>query len=138
MFIFYFGCISNVTPPVSLAAFAAAGLAGAPPMRTAVVASTLAGAGFIVPFMFVYGPALLMQGSVLEVSWVTASALVGVTSLAAAGIGYARRPIAWWERIMALAAALLLIKPGLITDGAGLLLVAVVFLRPGSRSAEPA
>ncbi len=62
LFIFYFGCISNVTPPVSLAAYAASGIAGSPPLRTAWTAMLLASAGFLVPFMFVYGPPILLSG----------------------------------------------------------------------------
>jgi TRAP transporter 4TM/12TM fusion protein len=130
LFIFYFGCISNVTPPVSLAAFAAAGIAGASPMRTAAAASVLAAAGFIVPFMFVYGTELLLIGSAPTIALATVTAIIGVISLAAAVIGYGRRPLAAWERVLALAGALTLIDPGLVTDGAGLLMVGVVFFRP--------
>jgi TRAP transporter 4TM/12TM fusion protein len=129
MFIFYFGCISNVTPPVSLAAFAAAGIAGSPPMRTSVAAAMLASAGFLVPFMFVYGPPLLMVGSAGEIAIACVTAVIGVTSLAAASVGYARRKLAPWERAIAFAGALLLVFPGLVTDGAGLLAVSVVFFR---------
>ncbi|MDH3269875.1 MAG: TRAP transporter fused permease subunit, partial [Gemmatimonadota bacterium] len=129
LFIFYFGCISNVTPPVSLAAFAAAGIAGSPPIRTAVFAAILAGAGFIVPFMFVYGPELLMQGPPLQIIVATTTALIGVVSLAAGGVGFARKKLSAWERVVALAGAILLVYPGLMTDGAGLVAVMVVFLR---------
>jgi TRAP-type uncharacterized transport system fused permease subunit len=136
LFIFYFGCISNVTPPVSLAAFAAAGIAGSPPIRTATAAAMLAGAGFIVPFMFVYGPELLMVGSWAEIGIATVTAMIGVISLAAAAVGYARKRLSWWERVLAFAAALVLVYPGLVTDGAGLLLVGVVFFRADSRDPE--
>src|SRR5690606_24700308 len=116
MFIFYFGCISNVTPPVSLAAFAGAGIAGAPPMRTAFAAALLAGAGFVVPFMFVYGPQLLLIGDPIDILHASVTASIGVICLAAGAVGYARRPLAWWERIIAVAAALTLVYPGLVTD----------------------
>jgi TRAP-type uncharacterized transport system fused permease subunit len=129
LFIFYFGCISNVTPPVSLAAFAAAGIAGSPPLKTAVAAAMLAGAGFIVPFMFVYGPELLMVGSPVAIIIATTSAIIGVTALAAGAVGYARRRLSWWERLLALSAALLLVYPGLWSDGAGLIALGVVFSR---------
>ena len=129
LFIFYFGCISNVTPPVSLAAFAAAGISGAPPLKTAMTAAVLAGAGFVVPFMFVYGPPLLLVGTIPEITLAFVSAIVGVTVLAAAGMGFARRPIAWWERVILFFAALALVLPGLATDGAGLVGVVVVFSR---------
>jgi TRAP-type uncharacterized transport system fused permease subunit len=129
MFIFYFGCISNVTPPVSLAAFAAAGIAGSPPIKTALYAAMLAGAGFIVPFMFVYGPELLMVGSFLEISVATVTAVAGVTALAAGAVGFARKPLAGWERAFAIVGALLLVYPGLLTDGAGLVAMTVVFFK---------
>jgi len=131
LFIFYFGCISNVTPPVALAAYAAAGLAGSAPMRTAVTAMGLAAAGFLVPFLFVYGPALLLVGSPVAVALAVLAALAGVTGLAAAILGYGRRPLAAWERALLGSAALALLAPGLLTDVAGLALLAVVWWLPG-------
>jgi len=135
MFIFYFGCISNVTPPVSLAAFAAAGIAGAPPMRTAVSASILGIAGFVVPFMFVYGPELLLIGEPLAILQATITATIGVICLAAGMVGYARRRLAGWERVIAVAAALTLVYPEIITDVVGLMGVAYIFLKT-ERKAE--
>ena len=135
LFIFYFGCISNVTPPVALAAYAAGGIAGAPPARTAMTAMALAATGFIVPFMFVYGPPLLLIGSAAHIAGAVVTALVGVIGLAAATIGYARRPLRAWERLAMAAAACLLIFPGLMTDAVGLVGVAA-FMLSGSR--EPA
>jgi TRAP transporter 4TM/12TM fusion protein len=132
LFLFYFGCISNVTPPVALAAFAAAGLADAPPMRTAVTAMSLAAAGFLVPFMFVYGPPLLLDGTPIEIALAAITALAGVIGLAAAVIGYARGPLSVWRRLAAGAGAALLIAHGLTTDIAGLVLLAV-----GVRVASP-
>jgi len=129
LFIFYFGCFSNVTPPVALAAYAAGGLAGASPMRTAFTAMALATTGFIVPFMFVYGPPLLLEGPPLQVAAAILTALVGVSGLAAAVIGYARRPLVHWERIAMAACACLLIFPGWLTDGVGLAGVAFFMVR---------
>lgn len=129
LFIFYYGCISNVTPPVSLAAFAAAGISGAPPIKTALYAAMLAGAGFVVPFMFVYGPELLMVGPPVQIGIATITAVLGVIGLAAGGVGFARKRLAPWERVLALAAAGLLVYPGIPTDGVGLLLLVVVFYR---------
>ena len=127
LFIFYFGCISNVTPPVSLAAFAAAGISGSPALKTAVSAALLAGAGFVVPFMFVYGPELLLIGNPVEIMLAFVTGLLGVIALASAGMGYARRPLRIWERAIAVCAALLLVYPGLPTDVGGLLLLAFIF-----------
>jgi TRAP transporter 4TM/12TM fusion protein len=129
LFIFYFGCISNVTPPVSLAAFAAAGIAGSSPVRTASTAAVLASAGFLVPFMFIYGPPLLLEGSVIEILAVSLTAALGVTALASAAMGYGRRHLAPWERLVLGVGALCLVVPGLVTDGVGILALGVVFLR---------
>jgi TRAP transporter 4TM/12TM fusion protein len=129
LFIFYFGCISNVTPPVSLAAYAAAGIAGSPPLQTAWTAMVLALAGFLVPFMFVYGPPLLLVGSPGEVLLVVGTGVVGVTALAASAMGYLRDELAIWERVLLGAAAGALIFPDLATDGVGLLIVLFVFFR---------
>lgn len=138
LFIFYFGCISNVTPPVALAAYAAAGLAGAPPLRTGLTAMALASTGFLVPFMFVYGPPLLLVGPWQEVALAVASAFAGVVALSAAVIGYGRRPLAGWERALLGAAAVALIRPGLVTDAFGLGLMALVFLRRAGAAAPTA
>ncbi|MDZ7781278.1 MAG: TRAP transporter permease [Gemmatimonadota bacterium] len=135
MFIFYFGCISNVTPPVSLAAFAAAGIAGSPPIRTAFTAAGLAGAGFIVPFMFVYGPEILLIGEPVDIVHAVVTASVGVLLLATSVVGYARRPLAWWERIISFGGAISLVYPHLLTDGVGLVVVTYIFLK--SERARP-
>jgi TRAP transporter 4TM/12TM fusion protein len=120
LFIFYFGALSNVTPPVSLAAFAAAGIAGAPAMRTALTGMGLAAAGFLVPFAFVYGPGLLLVGSVGEIALAVLTGLAGVVALAAAVVGWFRGPLRWFDRALLAAAAVALVFPGLYTGGAGL------------------
>jgi TRAP-type uncharacterized transport system fused permease subunit len=137
LFIFYFGAISNVTPPVALAAFAASGIAGAPPLKTALSAAVLAGAGFLVPFMFVYGPPLLLEGSVGEIALSLVSGIAGVTALAAAGMGFARRLLAPWERVVLGVGAMALVLPGLGTDLVGLVALAVGF-RGGEEAPEVA
>ena len=137
LFIFYFGCVANVTPPVSLAAYAASGIAGAPPLRTAWTAMVLALAGFLVPFMFVYAPPLLLQGSASEILLVSGTAIAGVTALAAAAMGFLRRDLLFWERALLLTGALALIFPGLASDGYGLVVLLVIFFRPGSAGRRP-
>jgi TRAP transporter 4TM/12TM fusion protein len=129
LFIFYFGCISNVTPPVSLAAYAAAGIADSPAMKTAVTAMMLSGAGFIVPFMFVYVPALLLQGTWYGIALAFGTACAGVTALAAAGVGFGRRALTPIERVVLAAGAFGLMLPGLATDGFGMLALAVIVSR---------
>ena len=120
LFIFYFGCISNVTPPVSLAAYAAAGVAGSPPLKTAWTAMGLASAGFLVPFMFVYAPSLILVGSGIEIATTSLSALAGVVALAGAVIGWTRGLLSAWRRAVLLVAALALVLPGFLWDGIGL------------------
>ncbi len=129
LFIFYFGCISNVTPPVSLAAYAASGIAGSPALRTAWTAMLLASAGFLVPFMFVYGPALLLMGEPVEILVVSGTAVAGVTALAAATMGYLRAHLRGWERAVLGAGAVALIFPGLASDGFGMVALLLVFFR---------
>jgi TRAP transporter 4TM/12TM fusion protein len=138
LFIFYFGCISNVTPPVSLAAYAASGIAGSPPLRTAWTAMVLASAGFIVPFMFVYGPPLLLVGSVGEIALVVGTAVAGVTALAGSTMGYLRGNLAIWERVLLGVGAVALIFPDLASDGFGLLVLLFFFFRstPQNQSIE--
>ncbi|MCL4744652.1 MAG: TRAP transporter permease [Burkholderiaceae bacterium] len=127
LFIFYFGVISTITPPVCLGAFAAAAISGANPMRTGLTALRLGLAGFIVPFVMVYNPELIMKGSWYGIVAVTLTALVGVAALATGLEGFWRRPLAWWGRALLVAAGLTLIKPGLASDLVGGILIAVVF-----------
>lgn len=129
LFIFYYGCMSNVTPPVSLAAYAAAGIAGAPPMRTAVTAVGLAAAGFIVPFIFVYGPPILLDGSAAEIALAALTGMAGVIALSSGIMGYARRPLVLWERFGLVAGSLLMIIPGLPSDVVGFTLAFLFFRR---------
>jgi len=128
MFIFYFAIISAITPPVALAAYAAAGISGADPMKTGFQACKLGIAAFIVPYMFVYAPTLLAIGSPGSIALTTVTALIGVLALSAASVGYFLRKASIIERILLLGAALSLIKPGIYTDIAGLCLFAAVFV----------
>jgi TRAP-type uncharacterized transport system fused permease subunit len=120
MFVFYFGIISAVTPPVALAAYAGAGLANAPLGKTGYAASKFALSGFILPYMFAYGPELLMVGPWTDIVLALASSTLGVFALSASIQGILLRPANLLERIVLFASALLLIKPGLISDIVGL------------------
>ncbi len=124
LFIFYFGCLSNLTPPVSLAAYAAAGVAGSPPLKTGWTAMGLASVGFLIPFMFIYAPPLILDGSASEVLFTSATALVGTVALAGAVTGYIRVSLGPVRRVVLLVAALALIGPGWIWDGVGLAMFA--------------
>ena len=127
MFAFYFAILSAITPPVALAVFAAASLAKADMWATGWAAMRAAAPAYIVPFMFVYEPALLLDRRLDdELSPRTISATIGVILLAGGLFGYLLRPASWWQRGVLIVAALLLIKPGWITDLIGVALALVV------------
>ena len=125
LFAYYFAVLANVTPPVAMAAFAGASVAGAPMMRTGVTASKLALTGFLVPYLFVYGPSLLMTGSVWTILWSTVTALCGVFTLSAALQGWLLGRANLIERALLAGAALALIKAGVWTDAIGFALFAL-------------
>lgn len=126
MFAFYFAILSAITPPVALAVYAAAGLAKADLWRSGWEAVRVGAAGFIVPFMFVFEPSLLMIGDWQDIVSSCITATLGTICLAAGLFGYLFREARMWERVLLVAAAILLIKPGLITDLIGLVLLAIV------------
>lgn len=127
MFLFYFSVISAVTPPVAFASFAAASIAKAPMWETSVESMRLGIAGYVVPFMFVYGSALLVGSTPWpETVLAVFTGTLGTLALAAATIGYLIRKATVPERVALLAGALLLIRPGLGTDLIGIALLAGV------------
>jgi len=128
MFVFYFSTISAITPPVAMAVYAAAGIGGAKLWPTGLWAMRIGAAGFIVPFMFVYGPSLLFVGSAFDIITSAISASFGVIALAAGMVGWFVKALKPWERVVLVAAAFLLIKPGLYTDAIGYVLLLLVFL----------
>ncbi len=129
MFCFYFAMFANLTPPVALASFAAAGLSGGSPMKTGWQSVRLALAGFIVPFMFVYNPALLLENVTLITGLqVVVTACAGVVLIAAAVEGYLYGRMNVVLRLVAGVGAYLLIDSGLVTDLAGIACLAVIIL----------
>jgi TRAP transporter 4TM/12TM fusion protein len=129
MFVFYFSTISAITPPVAMAVYAAAGIGGAKLWPTGLWAMKIAATGFIVPFMFVYGPSLLFIGSPFDIISSAVSASFGVIALAAGMMGFFVRDLKAWERLVLIGAAFLLIKPGLYTDAVGYILLLIIYLR---------
>ncbi|MDD6924403.1 MAG: TRAP transporter permease [Veillonellaceae bacterium] len=128
MFVFYFGIVADVTPPVALAAFAGSAISGGDPLRTGINASKLAIAAFIVPYVFVLAPVLLMidaTAGTLIMALVTA--IVGMTGISASLIGFFVTKPTKLERIMLLIGGLLMLKPGMLTDIIGFLMLAIVF-----------
>ncbi len=129
MFCFYFAMFANLTPPVALASFAAAGLSGGSPMKTGWQSVRLALAGFIVPFMFVYNPPLLLENvTFLSGLQVVITACTGVVLIAAAAEGYLLGRLNIPMRVLAGVGAFLLIDSGLWTDLGGLACLAVILL----------
>lgn len=121
LFVFYFGIIADVTPPVALAAFAAAGVSGGDPIKTGVTASKLAIGAFIIPYMFVLSPELLMIDTTwYYLIWVVFTALAGMMAIGAGVIGYWLRKLNIVERLLGIAGGLLLIYPEGVTDIIGL------------------
>ena len=127
LFVFYFACLSAITPPVALAAYAGAGIAKCSPMTTAVEACKLGFAGFIVPFAFCYSPAMMMQGSFFEVLTVFLSAFIGVSIISSGFQGWLFWKLNFVERLVFVAAGMLMFIPGTLTDVIGIA-VAVVML----------
>lgn len=129
MFVFYFGIVADITPPVALAAFAASGISGGEPIRTGGNAVRLAIAAFIIPYMFVLNPTLLMiDSSVLEIIFALFTAVFGMIAIGAGLIGYWYRNVKWYERILAIITGLLLIYPEGFSDTIGFILFAIQFV----------
>lgn len=126
LFAFYFGILANVTPPVALAAYAAASIAGADLNRTGYQALRLALAGFIVPFIFIYNPGLLMSGPWWTIALAAITAAAGVLFLAMAVEGWFRTTLSWIERLGLALAALLLIWSDRLTEAAGALIAIAI------------
>ena len=142
MFVFYFGIVADITPPVALAAFAATGISGGEPIRTGVIATKLAIAAFIIPYMFVLSPELLMiNTTVLNVIWMILTALTGMVAIGACFIGFWYRKLNWLERILSLVVGLLLVYPEGISDTLGLIgfvaMIAYQLLLKKDKSAGP-
>jgi TRAP transporter 4TM/12TM fusion protein len=128
LFVFYFAILSAITPPVALAVYAANSLSGAGIWESSMAAVKLGLTGYIVPFMFVFGPSLLMIGSTDVIVATTITATIGVVLLAAGLHGYLLARASFLERLLMIAAAFCLIKPGLETDIAGGVMMAIVLV----------
>lgn len=125
MFVFFFGIVADITPPVALAAFAATGISGGEPIRTGINATKLAIAAFIIPYMFIFEPELLMIDVTLPgMSWIIITALTGMIAIGAGLIGFWYRKLHWLERIIVVVAGLLLMYP----EGNSDIFGAVIFI----------
>ena len=141
-FVFYFGIVADITPPVALAAYAGAAIAKANPMKTGFNATKLAIAAFVVPYIFAYSPAMLFENvsGPLAVVQIVISALLGLFGIAAALNGHLFRHIPWLFRAALVAGGLCMMVPGTVTDLIGFLLVVgvVVWQKAGARKTPAA
>ncbi|MDR2123800.1 MAG: TRAP transporter permease [Desulfovibrio sp.] len=146
MFVFYFGIVADITPPVALAAFAGAGIAGGNPMKTGFEAFRLGIAAYIVPFIFVMSPVLAMvypagtgtAPAILLTLKAAVTSVAGIVCLATGLTGYFRAPCPAWGRILLAGAGFLLIDPGTVTDIVGLFVLSVIFVLQGRRPGSSA
>ena len=128
-FVFYFGIVADLTPPVALAAYAGAAIAQANPMKTAITATKLAIGAFIVPYVFALNPALLfIDTTAIEIVLIIITSLIGIFSVSASLEGYLLHHMPWYQRIVCLVGGLLLIYPGAVTDAVGVALAAIVLV----------
>lgn len=128
MFAFYFGIVADVTPPVALAAYAGAGIAGANPMRCGVIAAKLAIAAFIVPYIFVLAPELLMiNATAFTITYSGLTAIIGMWGVSMSMIGFCQNLLSLPQRIAFLVGGVCMIIPGTITDGVGIALIIATF-----------
>ena len=131
MFVFYFGIVADITPPVALAAYAGSAIAKAPPMKTAFNATRLAIAAFIIPYIFAFNNEMIFVGddvTVLSVATITISATLGMLSIASGLMGYLIHDLKWISRIALIAGGLLMIIPGTVSDIAGFAVLAAIFV----------
>ena len=128
MFAFYFGIVADVTPPVALAAYAGAGIAGANPMRCGVIAAKLAIAAFIVPYIFVLAPELLMiNATAFTITYSALTAIIGMCGVSMSMIGFCQNLLNLPQRLVFLVGGVCMIIPGTLTDGIGIALIIATF-----------
>lgn len=129
MFAFYFGIVADVTPPVALAAFAGAGIAGANPIKTGVIAAKLAIAAFIVPYIFVLAPELLMiNATAFTIIFSSLTALIGMWGISVAMIGYCTKNLNYCQQALFIIGGICMIVPGYVTDISGILIITCAYL----------
>jgi len=128
MFVFFFGCVSTITPPVALASYVAAGIAKADINKVGWTAFGYGITCFVLPYMFFYGPALMLQGTALEIGMAIISGLVGVFCVAAGVVGYFRLPLAVWQRALIFCSGIALMDQGIQSNLLGLAGIATVWI----------
>lgn len=131
MFVFYFGIVADITPPVALAAYAGSAIAKSNPMKTGVTATRLAITAFIVPYIFAFSPEMLIIGSDkpwYEIVLLVITAVIGIFIISSGMEGYLLKEMPWWQRIAALAGGLCMVIPGILTDAVGVALIVLLLV----------
>jgi len=133
MFVFYFGIVADITPPVALAAYAGSAIAKSNPLKTGVMATKLAITAFIVPYIFAYSPEMLLviEGhipSVIDVIRICVTSMIGIYSISSGMVGYMHHKTPWWQRILLAGGGLLLVTPDALTDVIGIIIIAVIIV----------
>ena len=127
MFVFYFGIVADITPPVALAAYAGSAIAGSNPLRTGVTATRLAITAFIIPYIFAFNPKMLfIDATIAEVALIIVTSCAGIFTLSAALEGYMFRKLKVYESLPLIVGALLMIYPGILTDIIGFAIAALI------------
>jgi len=128
-FVFYFGIVADITPPVALAAYAGSAIAKSKPMKTALNATKLAIAAFVVPYVFAMNPVMLLENATaFTITQVVVTSFVGILMIGMGLEGYFRGNLAWPLRIVSVAAGLLLLVPGTWSDIVGIAVLALIFV----------
>jgi TRAP transporter 4TM/12TM fusion protein len=128
MFIFFYGCVSTITPPVALASYVAAGIAKADINKVGWTAFFYGITSYILPFMFFFGPGLLLDGEWVDIALAVISGFIGAFCIAVLVVGYLKRSLPVWQRVVMGAAGIALLNQGIPTDVLGLVLLAFIFI----------
>ncbi len=129
MFVFYFGIVADITPPVALAAYAGSAIAKSNPLKTGVTATRLAIAAFVIPYMFAYNPKMLfIDAGVFDIISIIITSFIGIYAVAAGMEGHMFIKLPWWQRLLTLAGGLMLIVPETITDIIGIAIVVAIIV----------
>jgi TRAP transporter 4TM/12TM fusion protein len=128
LFVFFYGCVSTITPPVALASYVAAGISGASISKVSWTAFFYGITCYILPFMFFYGPGLLLQGSIVDILLAVGTAIIGVFAIASAVVGFFRHDLTIPLRVLAFSSGVMLMLQGITTDLIGIAMVAVILI----------
>ena len=133
MFVFYFGIVADITPPVALAAYAGSAIAKSNPLKTGIMATKLAITAFIVPYIFAYSPEMLLviegyESSIIDVIRICATSIIGIYSISSGMVGYMHHKTPWWQRILLIGGGLMMVIPDTLTDIIGLVIVAAMVI----------